>query len=726
MMEVKSKKKFRPSLSTSILIGLVLGILCGIFFGEYCSFLKIFGDGFIMLLQMTILPYIVVSLILGIGRLTYEEAKLLAAKAGILMLIFWGISFFIVLVMPLSFPEWETAAFFSTSLVETPKKVDFLKIYIPANPFYALANNLVPAVVLFSILFGVVLMGIKEKEPLIHALAVAADALIKVTNLIVKLTPYGVFAISAAAAGTMTVEEFGRLQVYFITYNLAALFVTFWLLPMLLTAVTPFKYKDVVGMSKDAMATAFTTGNLFVVLTVLTENCKALFKKYNLVEEKTDSYVDVIIPVSFNFPNVGKLLMLLFILFAAWFSGTSLSLKQYPTFVFAGLLSFFGGVDVAMPFMLDLMRIPSDLYQLYVVTGILNGRFATLLAAMNLLVFTILATCGLTGALSINKKRMMNYVATTLVLTLAVVGSSRLYLSQFVKNEYTEDKALVQMHLLVEPMKAKVHKELPPKPPPHDPKKSRLDEIRERGVLRVGYLKDRLPYAFLNTKGQLVGFDIEMAHGLARDLGVKVEFYLLDRKKYAEQLNAGYCDIIMSGLRITPKDATELTFSHSYLDETFAFIVKDHLRDEFSTREAVKGLESPRIGVLDDPYMIWLIQYYLPTAKIVKVKSPREFFRKKTKDVDAFFFTAEAGSAWTLLYPDYSAVVPQPDVASIPMAYPVPQGEKKLLDFVNSWLDLRKKDTSIQKVFNHWILGQGAKEKKPRWSIIRDMLHWVD
>jgi ABC-type amino acid transport substrate-binding protein len=182
----------------------------------------------------------------------------------------------------------------------------------------------------------------------------------------------------------------------------------------------------------------------------------------------------------------------------------------------------------------------------------------------------------------------------------------------------------------------------------------------------------------------------------------------------------------MSGLRITPKNAMELTFSDSYLDETFAFIVKDHLRDEFSTREAVKGIESPRIGVLDDPYEIWLIQYYLPTAKIVKVKSPREFFKKKTKDVDAFFFTAEAGSAWTLLYPEYSAVVPQPDVASIPMAYPVPRGERELLDFVNSWLDLRKKDTAIQKVFNHWILGQGAKEKKPRWSIIRDVLHWVD
>jgi len=725
-MSEEKKKKFRPSLATSILIGLVLGILCGIFFGEYCSFLDIFGNGFIMLLQMTILPYIVLSLVLGIGRMTYKEAKLLAAKAGILLLLFWGISFFMVLVMPLSFPEWEAAAFFSTSLVEAPKEVDFLKIYIPANPFFALANNLVPAVVLFSILLGVVLMGIEQKEALIHALDVLADALIKVTNLIVKLTPFGVFAISAAAAGTLTVEEFGRLQVYFITFNLAALFLTFWVLPMLLTAVTPFKYKDVVGMSKDAMATAFTTGNLFVVLTVLTENCKTLFKKYDLVEEKTDSYVDVIIPVSFNFPNVGKLLMLLFILFAAWFTGSALSIKKYVTFVSSGLLSFFGGVDVAMPFMLDLMRLPSDLYQLYVVTGILNGRFSTLLAAMNLLVFTILATCALTGSLSISKKKVMNYLVTTLVLTVAMVGSCRLYFSYFVTNEYTEDKALVKMHLLTKPVQAKIHKELPPKPPPHDPKKSRLDEIQQRGLLRVGYLKDRLPYAFMNTEGQLVGLDIEMAHELARDLGVKVEFYLLDRKKQAEQLNAGYCDIIMSGIRITPKTATEMTVSNSYMDETLAFVVKDHLREKFSTREAVQGLESPRIGVPDNPYAIRLIQDYLPKAKIVKFKTPREFFKKKGENVDAFLFTAEAGSAWTLLYPEYSTVVPQPDVASIPMAYAVPRGDQKLLDFVNSWLDLKKKDRTVENLFNHWILGQGAKEKKPRWSIIRDVLHWVD
>ncbi len=67
-MTAETKKKFRPSLSTNILIGLVLGILCGILFGEYCAPLEVFGNAFIKLLQMSILPYIVVSLMVGIGR----------------------------------------------------------------------------------------------------------------------------------------------------------------------------------------------------------------------------------------------------------------------------------------------------------------------------------------------------------------------------------------------------------------------------------------------------------------------------------------------------------------------------------------------------------------------------------------------------------------------------------------------------------------------------------
>ena len=77
---------------------------------------------------------------------------------------------------------------------------------------------------------------------------------------------------------------------------------------MLLTTVTPFKYGDVAGLSKDALVTGFTTGNLFIIFPVLITNCKELFERYKLEQKETESLVDIIVPVSFNFPTMGGLL----------------------------------------------------------------------------------------------------------------------------------------------------------------------------------------------------------------------------------------------------------------------------------------------------------------------------------------------------------------------------------------------------------------------------------
>ncbi len=673
-MAEKTEPKRKLSLSSWILISMAAGIACGIFFGEYCGFLQIFGNGFIKLLQITILPYIFVSLMQGLGGLTYNQARQLAIKAGILLLIFWGIIFAVILLMEFSFPQWVSAAFFSSALVEIPPPVDFLYLYIPSNPFASLANNMVPAVVLFSILIGVALIGVENKGNLISVLRVAADTLIRVTNMIVKLTPLGVFAIAASAAGTMTIEEFGRLQVYLVSFNVAVLLLTFYVLPMMLGPLTPFKYKDVVLLSRDALVTAFTTGNLFVVLTVLTENCKSLFEKYDLRREKTDAYIDVIIPVSFNFPNMGKLIMLLFVLFATWFTGGSMQLKDYGTFVFAGLLSFFGGVDVALPFMLDLMRLPADMYQLYVVTGIINGRSASLLAAMNLIVFTLLATASLTGVMAINKKKVLVYVATSVLISAGVIGVTRAYLGFAVSNQYEKDKLLAGMQTLVGATARVVHREMPDDPPPTD-NRDVLERVNQTGVLRVGYHPDNLPFSFFNINDQLVGFDVDMALLIGSHLGVRVEFYPIQFKTMAEALEDHRVDIVMAGVHMTTDRLRQMTFSRSYLDATAAFVVRDHKRAEFTNPEEIRAIANLKFGI---PRTMDIAEAdfrrYLPNAEIETIESPRDFFSNLRPDLDAIVLTAEAGSAWTLIYPNYEVVVPKPDIVKSPLAYPVAGG----------------------------------------------------
>ena len=162
------------------------------------------------------------------------------------------------------------------------------------------------------------------------------------------------------------------------------------------------------------------------------------------------------------------------------------------------------------------------------------------------------------------------------------------------------------------------------------------------------------------------------------------------------------------------------------MDNTVAFIVKDYRRDEFNSREAIQSLVAPKIGVPNVPYYITKIRDYLPQAEVVMVSSPREFLRGEREDLDAYAYSAEAGSAWTLVYPEYAVAVPLPDLIKIPLAYPLPKGDQDMVDFINGWLLLKQKDETIEKLFNHWILGKGADKKEPRWSIIRNVLGWVD
>jgi len=719
------------SLSAKILLGMGLGIFTGLFFGEKVTFLNIVGDGFVQLLQITILPFVTFSLILGLGGLTYKDALLLGKKCGILLLVLWAVVITFVAIMPLAFPNWVSASFFSPTLVEQRAEVDFLKLYIPANPFFSLSNSIVPAIVVFSLAMGIALIGIeaKRKKGLLEMLSVLVDTLTRVTGFVVQLAPIGVFAIAAGAAGTMNLEELGRLQVYMFSYVVLSAVLTFYVLPALVTTLTPLTYNEVVLPVRSALITGFATGNLMVILPILTERGRELLRDAELTSAKSASVVEVIVPASFTFPTIGSLLSLSFIPFAGWYVGSELSFAQYPGFLVSGLVSFFGGAMVAMPFLLDLLRLPADMFKLFVTVDVFTGRFGTLLAAMHVWVLALLGTSAMSGKLTLHWGRLSRYVVVSLLVTIVAVGTVRAFFTYGVEHLYTKYTTFVEMDMLDELVPVKVH-EKPPPPEFVDLHTSRLDRIRERGTLRVGYFKDALPFIFRNAKNKLVGLDVEMVNGLAKSLGVSLELVLLpvsDRKGGLDQLDSEVCDIIVPGFAISPERTENFAFALSHMDLTMAFLVKDYRRDEFTTWEAVRSLEAPRLGITTaSRYYNSIAQALVPEATLVPIDSPRDFLRGKAKDLDALIYAAEPGSAWTLVYPQFTVAVPFPDPMVVPMAYPLPHNAKKFVTFVNTWIMLKKKDGTLDKIFDHWILGKAAESKEPRWSIIRNVLGWVD
>ena len=327
-----------------VILALFLGILLGIFIGEPAGKLEILGTAYIRLLQMTVLPYVLVSIIGGLGRLDSDTAASIGIKAVKVILFLWLSVMLTLLLLPMAYPEWETSGFFSTSLVTETVQLNFVELYIPANIFSSLSNTIVPAVVLFSLLMGISIITVKDKTALISLSSNVADGLMGVASFVAKLAPLGIFAISASAAGTLQPEQLERLQVFLWVYLAAAALLGLVLLPLLIHWATPFSYREVLSIAGEAVITAFATGTVLVVLPMIAERCKEMLAAKKMDCEKTDSTVDVLVPTAYSFPSTGTLLGLGFILFSAWYVGSPLSLEQYPSFVVMGILTAFGSM----------------------------------------------------------------------------------------------------------------------------------------------------------------------------------------------------------------------------------------------------------------------------------------------------------------------------------------------------------------------------------------------
>ncbi|MCP4048132.1 MAG: cation:dicarboxylase symporter family transporter [Gammaproteobacteria bacterium] len=715
------------SFTKKILLGLALGVLAGIFLGEIAKPFLTVGEIYIGLLQMTVLPYIVLSLISNIGGISWSERRVLvvAALAVLICLLVLGVA--VLAIVPIAFPVWESASFFSTSLVTARHAIDLVALYIPSNPFHSLAENLVPASVLFAIMLGIGIGGIPGKEGLLRGMDVLADGLNQINKMVIKLTPIGIFAIAAGTAGTISLSEIGKLQAYLVTYTVIATTLSFVVLPLLVSAVTPFKYRDLLSIPKDTLITIFATAKIIVVLPQLVENIKELFRRYDLQNEEVDHSAEILLPLAYPFPNLGTFTILMFIPFSAWYLGNSLDLSEQLSFYASAFLSSFVAPIIGIPFLLDIMKIPADMMELFVMSTVYTDRIRVVLGAVHLLSLATIVIAINRGVFKLNAGRLLKAVSISLVVFIGSLLLVKAFLATVIDSDYSGDQQIVSMRWMDRPVSAKQYNGGLPQAEPGINEKGRLKAIEQRGSLRVGYMKESLPFAFRNEDGEVVGFDMEMAHHLAEDLGVMLELVLVEHENIVSLFGNGQVDIVMSGLAVTPTRARVWDFSDAPMDLNLGFLVPDHQRKKFTDKNSIKARKDLSLGVVQsDPAFSRWVQTGLPNATIIDLDSPRAFLRGQQPELDAVVYSAEGGSGWTLIYPDFSIVVPANLHVKVPMAYPTPKGDGEWTRFVSTWVDMKRKNGTVEKLFEHWIGGAGAVPEEPRWSVIRDVLHWVE
>ena len=215
-----------------------------------------------------------------------------------------------------------------------------------------------------------------------------------------------------------------------------------------------------------------------------------------------------------------------------------------------------------------------------------------------------------------------------------------------------------------------------------------------------------------------------MAHSLALQLGVRLEFVLLPRDldRILEALDSGVVDVIMSGTRASTRNAARVAYSQPYAEEALAFLVEDHRREEFATIAGLRGRRL-RIGVAPVPEWREALQRALPEAEVVPVLSIREFVEKKTP-LDAMLTSWERACAWSLLHPELAPVALEPRPGVTALAYVLPRDEPELVRVVDTWIGVVRGYERFASARRYWILGQATRQKKPRWSVARNVLGW--
>ena len=92
--------------------------------------------------------------------------------------------------------------------------------------------------------------------------------------------------------------------------------------------------------------------------------------------------------------------------------------------------------------------------------------------------------------------------------------------------------------------------------------------------------------------------------------------------------------------------------------------------------------------------------------------------------MDAWLSTRTQAFIWCLSHPDFVVIDYAGQIGKRYFAYALPIGSTDWASFLNSWLTLKEQSGFKQQMYSYWVLGENPKERPPRWSILRNVLHW--
>ncbi len=278
----------RLRLHWQIVIALILGVIAGFVLGEAAGYFEFMGLIFMRALLMIMAPLVFSSIIVGISGV--GNPKKLGRLGGKTLLYFFTTTFLSVIIglilvnaiHPGSenlkaelMKEYQTSEQEQKLAALEERATSFYDFFLDLirqclkNPFEALANLDVLGIVFFAILFGGVLATLGEKGiPALRFFDGVNEAMHKLTELVMRIAPFGVFALMAKAVATGGVTVLRSLLLYSVTVLAGLVIHSTLVLPSLLRLFGKVPAARYASGMKTALLTAFSSASSSATLPV--------------------------------------------------------------------------------------------------------------------------------------------------------------------------------------------------------------------------------------------------------------------------------------------------------------------------------------------------------------------------------------------------------------------------------------------------------------------------
>ena len=331
-----------------ILLAIFLGFLVSNL--ESSSIFIPLGEIFIRLLKMVIVPLVFTSIVVGISSVagTVNIGKLGTKTIG----YYFFTSLIAILIGLFLANTVQPGIYFSLESSNSipPKELldtsasfkDLIFRIIPTNPILALVNGDMLSIIFFALFLGYSITKIKEdhKVKLNSFMIALNDAIMYLTNLIIKLTPIGVFGLIIKAVHSSSSNIIPSIGVYMLTIFSGLLLHLFLILPLiffLFTKISPLKhYKSISRAMLTAFSTSSSSATLPVTLSCVQDDVG--------VSKSTSSFV---LPLGATINMDGTALYeCAGVLFIAQVLGIDLTIYQQLTVVLTALLASVGAAGI--------------------------------------------------------------------------------------------------------------------------------------------------------------------------------------------------------------------------------------------------------------------------------------------------------------------------------------------------------------------------------------------